>query len=197
MPMTESYRRRPHLRAGIAPTLVLLLAGCAPALPPSAPTLSAPQAAFFSGLQRLCGSSFAGRVVEAPPADTTFSGHPLRMQVRECSDAEVVIGVEVGDDRSRSWIVRRSGEGLRLTHVHLEADGSEAANSRYGGATREAGTARRQDFPADSFSIRMLPARATQAWTLELEPGVRLDYSLHRAATGLRYRFRFDLVPID
>jgi hypothetical protein len=101
--------------------------------------------------------------------------------------------VAVEDDRSRTWIVSREAERLRLTHIHLRPDGTEDTNSRYGGVTRFPGTAVRQDFPADTFSIRMDPGRETQTWTLELEPGVRLDYSLHRAATNLRYRFRFDL----
>ncbi len=115
------------------------------------------------------------------------------MHLRDCTEDRVVIPLQVGEDRSRTWIVSRGEAGLRLTHIHRHADGVEDANSRYGGATVWAGEAWRQDFPADTFSIRMLPARSSQSWTLELRPGHSFDYSLHRVATGLRYRFRFDL----
>jgi hypothetical protein len=182
-------RARPPALAGL---LSLLLAGCAVgarSLPAPAPE----QPAFLAALGELCGRSFAGSVVEAPEGDTTFRGHRLVMHVSECSPDRVVIPVQVGEDRSRTWVVERVAEGVRLTHIHLRADGTEDDNSRYGGTTRHAGTAWRQDFPADTFSIRMAPGRATQTWTLEMRPGESLDYSLYRAATGLRYRFRFDL----
>jgi hypothetical protein len=171
--------------------LLLGLAACAP--PPPGPAPAPEQQVFFAELQRLCGRAFAGAVVEAPETDTLFTGRPLVAHVRECGADQVVIPVQVGDDRSRTWIVTRGAGGLRLTHIHRRPDGSEDENSRYGGVTRGPGTAWRQDFPADEFSIRMVPGRATQTWTLELWPGQVLDYSLHRVETDLRYRFRFDL----
>jgi hypothetical protein len=184
-----------HIRAIATLTLLLLaLAGCGSArLSRASPAPE--QQAFFAELQRLCGQSFAGTVIEAPPTDTLFAGNPLVMRVEDCTVDQIVIPVQVGSDRSRTWIVSRSDAGLQLTHVHRRADGSEDENSRYGGMTRTPGTSWRQDFPADTFSIRMVPARATQTWTLELRPGQHFDYSLHRVATDLRYRFRFDLSP--
>jgi hypothetical protein len=176
----------------VARLLLLLpgLAGCASAVPArGAPA----QQSFFSELQRLCGRAFVGSVLEAPASDTLFSGRRLVMHVQECTAERVVIPVQVGDDRSRTWIVSRDPAGLRLTHVHRHPDGTEDENSRYGGVTRAAGTAHRQDFPADSVSIRAVPGRATQSWTLELWPGEAFDYSLHRVSTDLRIRFRFDL----
>lgn len=170
----------------------LAFSGCTPTQRVSSP-LAPEQQAFFDGLQRLCGQAFQGSVVEAPATDTLFTGRRLVMHVAECTSEQVVIPVHVGEDRSRTWIVARDGAGLRLTHIHRKTDGTEDEHSRYGGVTRAAGTALRQDFPADAFSIRSVPARATQTWTLELQPGRILDYSLHRVSTDLRYRFRFDL----
>ncbi|CAN5217674.1 hypothetical protein BH24GEM2_BH24GEM2_14320 [soil metagenome] len=176
----------------VAAFLVLGLAGCAlPLL--SRPSIPPEQQAFFAGLRGLCGQSFMGSAVEAPPGDTVYPGRRMVMHVRECTDERVIIPVEVGNDRSRTWVISRESTGLRLTHIHRHPDGSEDTNSRYGGATLTRGETWRQNFPADTFSIRMVPGRATQTWTLELRPGHSFDYSLHRVSNDLRYRFRFDL----
>ncbi|CAN5866065.1 hypothetical protein BH23GEM3_BH23GEM3_25730 [soil metagenome] len=182
-----------RIRSFTAPLLlVLVVAGCASSLL-SRPALAPEQQAFFAELRGLCGESFGGTAVEAHPGDTVYTGSRMVMQVRDCTDDQVVIPVQVGEDRSRTWIVSRGEAGLRLTHIHRHADGTEDENSRYGGTTLTPGETWRQDFPADTFSVRMVPGRATQSWTMELRPGDSFDYSLHRTATGLRYRFRFDL----
>lgn len=176
----------------VSAALIPLLGAMSCVTPPP-PSLAPEQTAFFVELRRLCGSSYVGTAVEAPPGDSTCIGSRMVMHLRDCADDRIVIPVQVGEDRSRTWIISRSDDGLRLMHVHRHADGSEDENSRYGGTTITAGTRFRQDFPADTFSVRMVPGRATQTWTIELRPGETFDYSLHRVATGLRYRFRFDL----
>jgi hypothetical protein len=182
-----------NLRAYL-PALLLLsgFAGCALA-PLAGRGLHHQQQEFFDELRALCGQSFAGESIEAPAGDTLYTGRRMVMEVRECSEERVVIPVRVGEDRSRTWVVTRGENALSLTHIHRHDDGTEDDNSRYGGFTVTPGERWRQDFPADSFSVRMVPGRATQTWTLEIRPGHLLDYSLHRTATDLRYRFRFDL----
>lgn len=91
---------------------------------------------FWASLQALCGSAFAGAVVEVPPGDTTFAAKDLVMHVRYCSDDATHISFNAGDDRSRTWVLTRTDEGLRLKHDHRHEDGSEDALTQYGGDTR-------------------------------------------------------------
>jgi hypothetical protein len=151
------------------------------------------QQAFWDGLLRLCGQAFEGAALVVPEADTDFAGRRLVMHVRECADAEIRIPFHVGDDRSRTWVLRRTPAGIELKHIHRHEDGTASANTDYGGLTRLAGTPHRQEFPADAFSVAAVAARATQWWFLELYPGHVFAYGLFREATGLRYRMEFDL----
>jgi hypothetical protein len=172
--------------------LALAACGLLLACGPARVEAPAPQhAAFWERVQALCGQTFEGRVVEAPEGDATFTGHRLVMHVRDCDEDEIRIPLQVGDDRSRTWVLSRTPDGLRLRHDHRRPDGTPDDNTDYGGHTAAPGTAARQEFPADAFSIAAVPARATQYWYLELHPGPVFAYGLHRQATGLRYRFEF------
>ena len=169
----------------------LLLAGCATIPPPG------PQDAFFERLLGLCGRSFDGRIASPPvEADAAFAGKRLVMHVRDCSPAEVRIPFHVGDDRSRTWVVTRTGTGLRLKHDHRHQDGSEDVLTQYGGDTLSPGTALRQEFPADAFSkelfVRQKIAQSVaNVWALEVEPGRLFAYELRRP--GRFFRVEFDL----
>lgn len=170
--------------------LALLLAGCA-----SRPAVT-PQHALFDRLSALCGKAFAGRVETDDPADAAFAGQPLVMHVRNCAADELRIPFHVGDDRSRTWVVTRAADGLRLKHDHRHRDGSEDALTQYGGDTVAAGSAARQEFPADAYSKQLFQreGRATSAanvWAIEVEPGRAFVYELARP--GRRFRVRFDL----
>src|SRR5690606_38192664 len=87
-----------------------VLAGCrsAPADDPAA------QDAFWFALQSLCGSAYEGQLVQGSPADSVFTGKVLVMHAHDCSDAEVSVAFNVGDDRSRTWVFTRTPDGLRL-----------------------------------------------------------------------------------
>jgi hypothetical protein len=174
--------------------LPLLAGGCTARPPAAAEARAEEQRIFWERLQALCGRSYEGRVVEAPPGEETFAGAPLRMHVRECTSHEVRIPLQVGADTSRTWIVTRTESGLRLKHDHRLPDGTpDASNTDYGGHTRHSGSIWRQEFPADAYSISVVPARVSQLWYLELRPGAAFVYGLRREETGLRYRFEFDL----
>ncbi|MBW3552778.1 MAG: hypothetical protein KY466_04660 [Gemmatimonadetes bacterium] len=135
----------------------LLLAGCATGPAPS-DRLPAPQRELWAGLQALCGQAFEGEVREAPPGDSSFAGVSLVMHVRECDDDVIRIPFHVGDDRSRTWIVSRAADGLRLKHDHRHEDGSEDEITQYGGDTAGPGSATRQEFPADAHTTGLIPA---------------------------------------
>jgi hypothetical protein len=178
------------MRALIAAT-ALALSACA-----SAPAPSTPQDQFFANLTALCGQSFEGRVVTTEAADSAFAGQRLVMQVRECSANEIRVPFHVGEDRSRTWLITRTGEGLRLKHDHRHEDGSEDTLTQYGGDTANAGTAERQEFPADQhsrdlFVANNIPQSVTNVWAVEVHPGRTYVYELRRP--NRHFRVEFDL----
>jgi hypothetical protein len=163
---------------------------------PTVTPLPETQQTFWDNLRSLCGQAFEGRVIDPEPADTAFAGHRLVMHVRECADTVTYVPFHVGDDRSRTWWFIRTADGLRLKHDHRHEDGSEDEVTWYGGDARDAGTATRQEFPADQHTADLIPYAATNVWTVELVPGDRYVYMLRRE--GRRFDAHFDLThPVD
>ena len=168
----------------------LALAACATAAPPRAPA-----DAFFERVRALCGQAFEGRIASPPvEADASFAGKRLVMHVRDCGEDEIRIPFHVGDDRSRTWVVTRTGTGLRLKHDHRHEDGSEDVLTQYGGDTLAPGTASRQEFPADAFSKDLfvrenIPVSTTNVWAFEVEPGETFAYELRRPSRFFRVDF--------
>ena len=151
------------------------------------------QDAFWGSLQSLCGQAFAGTVVESVPPDTSFAGKELVMHVRQCEESVIRVPFFVGDDRSRTWVISRTSEGLRLKHDHRHEDGSEDAVTQYGGDTAQLGSAVSQEFPADTLTASLVPAAATNIWTVEIQPGQSFAYALRRGGSERRFRVEFDL----
>jgi hypothetical protein len=176
----------------------LALGGCA-----TTPVGDTPQDAFFERLAALCGQAFEGRIVSPPAAaDDAFAGKTLVMHVRDCEADVLRIPFHVGEDRSRTWVVTRTAQGLRLKHDHRHEDGSEDRLTQYGGDTAAPGTATRQEFPVDAFSRDLfvregIPQSTTNVWAMEVEPGRIFAYELRRP--GRFFRVDFDLsrpVPV-
>lgn len=184
----------------------LLFAGCTSqnasneavnASPEPAATV-APADAFFARLEGLCGKSFGGKLAAFEEADLEGFGGPAIMQVRECSATEIRIPFHVGEDHSRTWVVTRTANGLRLKHDHRHPDGSPDAMNLYGGdsAGEMAGSASRQEYPVDAESRAMftaggLTASVENTWAMEVEPGRLFAYELRRP--GRHFRVEFDL----
>jgi hypothetical protein len=168
---------------------LLALAGCA-----HSPVPRTPQDAFFAQLRSLCGKAFEGRVVSSPvAADASFAGKRLVMHVRECTADTIRIPLHVGEDRSRTWVVTRTASGLRLKHDHRHEDGNEDAQTQYGGETGGAGTAIRQEFPADAYSKDLfirgnIPQSATNVWAMEVTSRL-FAYELRRPSRFFRVEF--------
>lgn len=160
-----------------------------------------PADAFLASIAAHCGKAYAGRIVANRPEPATpdaFEGKPLVMHVRGCDDParRIAIPFHVGDDRSRTWILTRTGTGLRLKHDHRHEDGSHDAITLYGGDTREAGTASRQAFPVDAESIALfegggLNDSVRNTWAMEVHAD-RFVYELARP-DGRLFRVEFDL----
>ncbi len=172
--------------------ILLLITGCSavPSVPP-APTVS-----FFSRLSALCGKSYSGKLVAGDASDAAFKNADMRAHVRECSNQEIRIAFDVGDDRSRTWIISKVGQGLRLKHRHMLKDGTEDPVSQYGGDTTQPGSVTRQEFPADAFSKEMFTREGrtislSNVWAFEVQPNKTLTYELARP--GRLFRVEFDL----
>ncbi len=156
---------------------------------------SSEQSTFWATLQSMCGQAFAGTLTENEPPSDDFEGQALVMHVRECSDAEIRVPFFVGEDRSRTWVFTpvMDGRAMRLKHDHRHEDGTEDEVTQYGGDTVDVGTATRQAFPADPFTAELVPAAATNVWTVELIPAELFAYQLRREGTDRRFRVEFDL----
>jgi hypothetical protein len=149
---------------------------------------------FWNRLSSLCDKAFEGAVVEAPPGDSTFANKTLTMHVRECSDSVVRVPFHVGEDRSRTWVLTRTTHGIRLKHDHRHADGQPDSVTQYGGDSRAPIMSSRAEFPADSFTKALIPAAATNVWTVEVDTAQsKFAYALRREGTTRRFRVEFDL----
>ena len=167
----------------------LTLSACA-----STPDAVSPQDAFFANLGALCGQRFEGRVTTTDAADADFRSQRLLMHVRDCSAKEIRIPFRVGEDRSRTWVVTRTSAGLTLKHDHRNPEGEPDGLHWYGGNTISGGTAERQEFPVDPFSIELFNAgnaavSTTNVWAMEVHPGQAFVYELRRPNRHLRVEF--------
>jgi hypothetical protein len=171
--------------------------GCG-AAPPAAEPAEAGAAGFWASLQSLCGHAFEGRLAQGNETDSAFSNSRLVMHVRECNESEIRIPFHVGEDRSRTWVLTRTETGLRLKHDHRHEDGSPEEVTQYGGDTAQPGTPEWQEFPADAHTAALIPAAATNVWTIEVIPDTTFAYALRREGTDRRFRVEFDLArPVE
>ncbi|SDJ23277.1 hypothetical protein SAMN04488540_10649 [Ferrimonas sediminum] len=159
---------------------------------------------FFDALSAHCGKAYAGSLISGDAADQAMAGAEMVMHVRDCSDSEIRIPFFVGDDRSRTWVITKTDDGLQLKHQHRHADGSDDEVTWYGGHTDSSiGTdsAKVQSFPVDNYSIAMfertgLGVSVTNVWQLKLNAD-RFNYSMSRS--GRHFEVSFSLaepVPV-
>ncbi|HEY5923108.1 MAG TPA: hypothetical protein VIV11_15620 [Kofleriaceae bacterium] len=185
--------------------VALLVVGCGSATPPARPSIGAgsPQDQFWADLTALCGQAFDGAITANVGGKTPdpMEGRRLRMHVRECSDREIRVPFQVGEDRSRVWVFTRTETGLRLEHDHRHEDGSPDVVTMYGGDTSDAGTATEQRFPANEYSRELfvregMEVSIANVWVVEVVPGKRYGYALIRP--GREFRVDFDLAkPVE
>lgn len=168
---------------------------------------SHPQDQFLENIAAYCGQAFAGEITANEPRASqpdAFEGKALVMHVRGCDtpEQEIRIPFHVGEDRSRTWILTRTEDGIRLKHDHRHEDGSEDAVTMYGGDTSSEGTENRQEFPVDQESIETfkregLNASLENTWAMEIHPGKAFIYELTRP-NGREFRVQFDLTkPVE
>jgi hypothetical protein len=198
MPFIASWFKR-----GLAAVLAAAAIGCGNSGGGTSPAVSgSPAEQFMASLNTLCGQAFAGRIVANTPPQPgdPFEGQRLVMHVWTCDSDRILIPFHVGDDRSRTWVLTRHGDRLRLKHDHRHADGTPDVMTEYGGDTTEAGTSSRQVFPADEESRALFTREGRAAsnanvWAMEVHAGDRFVYELTRS--DRTFRVEFDLrVPV-
>lgn len=176
---------------------------------PDTPPEPSAQDVFFERLGLLCGKAYAGTLVSEQEADADMAGKPMIMHAASCDLNEIQIPFHIAEgpdtwDRSRTWIITRTDQGLRLKHRHRHEDGSLDSVTNYGGDTASEGTAERQEFPVDAESIASFRANGldqsvTNIWAVEIAPPGQSDahfaYELRRpeSADGRHFRVEFDL----
>ena len=150
--------------------------------------------AFFEAVARQCGASFEGTSSFPADPDDAFFGKPLVARVASCTSQEIRIPFAVGNDHSRTWILTRGARGLRLQHDHRHADGTPDEVTMYGGWAGDQGTELSQSFAADQHTRDLIPAAATNVWTLSFDAEGGLTYYLERHQ---KPRFKATLTRVD
>jgi len=139
------------------------------------------QDAFFQQISSLCGVHFVGRSVFPEDPGDAWRDKQLVANIKTCTAEEIRIPFIVGDDHSRTWILRRVEGGLQLKHDHRHADGTPDTVTLYGGTTNDAGSHLSQSFPADAYTAGLIPEASTNEWFLTFsEDGNELIYYLER-----------------
>ncbi len=173
--------------------LAALAAGSELAAAPSASADAGAAALFFQNVRKLCGQRLEG-ATDFPKDEP---GHPLAgkkliISIEQCSDNEIRIPLQAGEDKSRTWILTLGEGRLLLKHDHRHADGTPDKVTMYGGWAAE-GDANRQRFPADSETAKLIPEAATNVWTLEIDhANEQFIYALERNGQP-RYKAIFSL----
>jgi hypothetical protein len=151
------------------------------------------QKAFFRNMKKLCGQKFEGATDFPPDPSHPLAGKRLVMHVEKCGEREIRIPFHVGEDRSRTWVLTLTADGLLFKHDHRHEDGTPDRVTDYGGLASKDGTATEQRFAADAFTANLIPEAKTNVWTMRIdEQKKRFTYYLERGGSP-RYRAYFDL----
>lgn len=148
---------------------------------------------FFANVRELCGARFEGTTEFPSEAEHPLVGKKLFISVEQCGEQEIRIPLQAGEDKSRTWILTLSAEGLLLKHDHRHPDGTPDEVTMYGGWAVEGGTPHRQRFAADAETAKLIPEATTNVWTLSISPsGQQFSYELERN-NAPRYKAVFEL----
>ena len=131
--------------------------------------LSAEEQAFLDNLASLCGKSFRGRETYMAPGRESWAHLDFVMHVTECEEDHVYIPFHLSEDTSRTWLFLVENGRLRFRHDHRYPDGTPEANTLYGGYADGTGTAFRQHFPADDYTIELLVDTLGRQWNIVLD----------------------------
>jgi hypothetical protein len=148
---------------------------------------------FFATISEHCGQSFVGEVVNYNESDTSWRNARIVMHIRDCSDKEIKIPLHVDENRSRTWVISKTGgAGLRLKHDHRHENGHSDEVTMYGGDGVDTGDAI-VAFPVDDESIELfkktgLTASVTNIWHVGVEGNI-FSYRLTRENRDFKVDF--------
>lgn len=146
---------------------------------------------FWKNLKALSGKAFEGQLVGAP-ANDDFAGKKLVMHVLFADDETIIIPFNVGDNRSRTWILKYKNGRVELKHDHRHEDGSHDKVTMYGGTSTNSGTQNMQVFPADQETVDIIPAAFSNAWWITVD-STAYTYNLRRLGSDRVFTVSFDL----
>lgn len=151
---------------------------------------------FIQALQPYCGKAFAGALITKAAEDVAMQGQSLIVHFADCRADEIRMPFHVGDDRSRTWVLRALPQGLQFKHDHRKQNGASDELTMYGGMSAQVDTPLTVAFPADDYSKLMFYALGRNAapanvWSFTLQPGKTLIYRLNRP--GREFAVAFDL----
>lgn len=148
---------------------------------------------FWKQLQQHCGKAYAGEIMAGGVEGDGFVGEKLVMHVRSCKEKEIKIPFFVGENRSRTWILRMDADKIiSLKHDHRNADGSEEVLTQYGGSNTNYGLVDLQMFPADAHTAKILPAASSNVWWFTINE-TSFTYNLRRVGSDRLFSVSFDL----
>ena len=102
-------------------------------------------------------------------------------RLESCTDTEIRIPFHVGENRSRTWLVTKTNNGLQLKHDHRHEDGTPDEINMYGGLAGDTGSHLSQSFTTDAHAAKIIPAASTNVWSMTLTEDKRmLTYHLER-----------------
>ena len=136
-----------------------------------ATALQSSDTALLQALAPYCGQAFAGQLISNPAEDADMVGQRLIVHVAGCRPGEVRMPFHVGEDRSRTWVLRELPQGLQLKHDHRHQDGTHDELMMFQALGRTAAPA--------------------NVWSFTLQPGKQLVYRLSRP--GREFAVAFDL----
>lgn len=187
-------------------SLILLIVGCGPGgrqvegevSSAVVEGLSGPEADFLNNLSGLCGKSYRGRETFMAEGRESWSGKDLVMHVSLCETGGVHIPFHIDDDTSRTWMFIVEGNRLRFRHDHRHPDGTPEALTMYGGYANGKGTAFRQYFPADEFTVDLLSDTLGRQWNIVMDEAMtNFSYQLQYGGE-LVFQADFDLTgPLE
>jgi hypothetical protein len=152
---------------GCVVVLVLALAAC----DGDSPFHDDPRSLFFQEVAALCGMEFVGRTELAPISDEIFSPSPLTLLIEECDETEIRIRFGVGEDFTRSWLLRlEEGHNLLFLQGRRESSNGPALGQLWGGWATDEGSAFKQAFPDFTVGRASTALRAQRIWRFELDP---------------------------
>lgn len=152
--------------------------------------------AFFKDLEAMKGKTFYGKAIYMP--DTTnkndFWGKKLSFTVSKGKKSELRMPFHVGENKSRTWVLTKTKNGIQLKHDHRHDDGSPDSITNYGGDSDiKISTALAQYFPADEFTAKLIPAASTNRWIMEFSPDKKKFYYILERNNILRFKAEFNL----